>query len=137
MGTIARSVISEKNEFWIPHYKYLELLNFCKQYPEWKKDYILISGYKNNYEYSKIPLTYEISNRTEDLALKKQALYEKIQLLQDTAKEVDPIYWNYILKGITENYTYEYLKLQLNIPYCRTTYYRLYRKFFWILSKKR
>ena len=40
-------------------------------------------------------------------------------------------------KLVTNGYSYEYIKLRLEIPCCRDNYYELYRKFFWILSNTR
>ena len=42
-----------------------------------------------------------------------------------------------LLKGVTEGLAYDVLKLKYPIPCCKGDYYELYRKFFWILDKKR
>lgn len=38
MSTVIRSKVSEKNEFYISKYRYLELKNFCLQFDEWGPD---------------------------------------------------------------------------------------------------
>ena len=43
----------------------------------------------------------------------------------------------YLLKGITEGWSYDILKARLNIPCCKDIYYDLYRRFFWLLDKER
>lgn len=44
---------------------------------------------------------------------------------------------SYILKGVTEGWSYDILKARLNIPCCKDVYYNLYRRFFWLLNKAR
>lgn len=44
---------------------------------------------------------------------------------------------NYILKGVTEGWSYDILKARSNIPCCKDVYYNLYRRFFWLLNKAR
>ena len=43
----------------------------------------------------------------------------------------------YILKGVTEGWSYDILKARSNIPCCKDVYYNLYRRFFWLLNKAR
>lgn len=49
----------------------------------------------------------------------------------------DPTLADYILKAVTEGYSYTYLKTMLGIPCGRSMYFDRYRKFFWLLSKAR
>ena len=43
----------------------------------------------------------------------------------------------YILKAVTEGWSYDILKVRLGIPCCKDTYYELYRRFFWLLNRER
>ena len=45
--------------------------------------------------------------------------------------------YEYILKAVTEELSYTYLKSKLKIPCGRDMYYDRYRRFFWILSNSR
>ena len=58
-------------------------------------------------------------------------------MIEQVARETDPNLAVYILKGITEELSYDYLKTRLNIPCSKDTYYDRYRKFFWLLNKER
>lgn len=41
------------------------------------------------------------------------------------------------LRGVTEGLSYDALKMKYDIPCCRDVYYAAYRRFFWLLSKRR
>ena len=129
-----RSELSEKNKYWIPKFRYLELKNFCLQYSDWKKALNEISFLKAK---SEISSAGTFSNSTENLAFKIANIQDRIDLIEKTAKESDPELAKWLIKGVTENLTYEYLKYQLDLPAGRSMYYDRYRKFFWILDQRR
>ena len=129
-----RSELSPKNKYWISKYRYLELKNFCLQYPDWKQELKEISFLKTK---SEITPPGFFSNSTETTALKRLKLEKNINLIDSAAKQSDPCLTKWLIKGITENLTYEYLKYQLELPAGRDMYYDRYRRFFWILDKKR
>lgn len=131
--------LSERNPYWIEKHRYHELKYFCRQYPIWKKAYVALDG---------------LSKRPEDFALfakKKRkngdptarcatarAYYaERMAMIEQTAKEADQDLSAYILEGVTVGLSYEGLKARLDIPCSRDTYYDRYRRFFWLLNKKR
>lgn len=51
--------------------------------------------------------------------------------------EADQVLYNYILKAVTEELSYTYLKSKLKIPCGKDMYYDRYRRFFWLLSNSR
>lgn len=138
MATKIRPEISEKNKYWIDKHRHYELKHFCLQYPIWKKLY-------SEFDDPSIPLsTIErapTSNLPGDPTAKRammKALYsEKIDLIEKVAKEADKYLYDYILKAVTENLSYTYLKSKLEIPCSRDMYYDRYRRFFWLLSEAR
>ncbi|MDR0918104.1 MAG: hypothetical protein LBM93_02480 [Oscillospiraceae bacterium] len=132
-----RTELAESNQYYVQKHRYLELKYFCFQYPIWRKEYLQITALDDYSGYHSVHKSPKISSPTEETATKKLILSEKIELIEKTAKEVDDIMSTYILKGVTEDVSYDFLKLRLNIPCCRDTYYNLYRKFFWVLSRKR
>lgn len=129
-----RSELSNKNKYWIPKYRYLELKNFCFQYPEWKKTLISISELKTH---SQISTSGNFSDPTSETALKKLKYQSLIDLIEQTAIDADPDLAKWLVKGITENYSYEFLKYQLGLPAGREMYYDRYRRFFWLLDLRR
>jgi hypothetical protein len=60
-----------------------------------------------------------------------------MDMLERVAKETDEKLASYILKAITEGISYDHLRARTDIPCCKDTYYDLYRRFFWLLSKER
>lgn len=139
MGTKLRAELSEKNKYWIDKHRYYELKHFCLQYPLWKKAYSELEemGFQS-YTFSEIKTSCNIpTSLTEKYAIAKQYLSERINMIENVAKESDEQLWNYILKGVTEELSYTYLKTVKNIPCGKDMYYDRYRRFFWLLSKVR
>lgn len=138
MATLIRAEISEKNKYWIDKHRHYELKHFCLQYRNWKKVYSDICD-------PSIPLStierVSTSNMPGDPTAKRAILRtryaEKIHLIEKTAMETDKCLYEYILKAVTENLSFTYLKARLNIPCSRDTYYNRYRKFFWLLDNSR
>lgn len=129
-----RAELSTKNKYWIPKYRYLELKNFCLQYPEWKQELSEISVLKS---ISKITPSGNFSDPTCNIACKIISIKARLELIDHTAVEADDFLAKWIIKGVTENISYEFLHLQLDMPTSRDTYYDRYRRFFWLLDKKR
>lgn len=135
MSTVIRSEISKNNPYYISKHRYYELKHFCLQYKDFKRIY--------NDLCEKIPGGIVLQNGlTNDFKINKK-LYirekylNKINLIEECSQLTDEILGPYILKGVTENLTYSYFKMNSNIPCCRDIYYEHYRKFFFILSHKK
>ncbi|WP_243157991.1 hypothetical protein [Aminipila terrae] len=61
----------------------------------------------------------------------------KCEIIEQTAIEADPELYSWILKAVTtERVTYNYLKMNLNMPCGRKMYYDRRRFFYWLLSHK-
>ena len=139
MATVIRPEISEKNKYWIDKHRHYELKHFCLQYPIWKNKYAALNN-KSNISTSKIS-SISTNNGpgdpTGNIAINKVSYLEKIQLIEDIAKEADQYLHNYILKAVTEELSYTYLKTKMNIPCSRDMYYDRYRRFFWLLNAAR
>lgn len=56
---------------------------------------------------------------------------------KDASMATDKELSSYILKAVTEGYSYFNLKARLEIPCSKDIYYELYRRFFWLLSNTR
>ena len=110
-----RPELSQKNPYWIGKHRYYELKHFCLQYPIWKKARLALDG---------------LSRRPADL----QVFVSCGQVKGDPA---EPDLYSYLLRGVTEGLSYDALKMKYDIPCCRDVYYAAYRRFFWLLSKRR
>lgn len=138
MATVIRAKISEKNKYYIDKHRYYELKHFCLQYNEWKKAYALCNEsiiFASNIE--KIPSSNTPSDLTAKYAIKRAYYGKRIKLIEDTAKRTDDFLYPYILKAVTEGFSYTYLKTRLDMPCSRDTYYNRYRRFFWLLCQER
>lgn len=138
MSTIIRPQVSKKNKYYVEKHRYYELKHFCLQYPIWKKAYKALEGLSSRpVDLEVISKTNRISNPTERCAEAMLKYSGMIEMVEQTAIETDSELYSYILTGVTEGCTYDYLKSRLDIPCCRQTYYELYRKFFYLLNKVR
>ena len=138
MATKIRAEISEKNKYWIDKHRHYELKHFCLQYPEWKRAYAAFNDV--NVPLSTIdraPTSNLPGDPTAKRAVMKAYYSEKIDLIEKVAMETDRYLGDYLLKAVTEELSYTYLKSRLKIPCGRDMYYDRYRRFFWLLSKER
>lgn len=138
MATVIRAKISEKNKYYIDKHRYYELKHFCLQYNEWKKAYALCNEsiiFASSVE--KLPSSNTPSDLTAKYAIKRAYYGKRIKLIEDTAKRTDDFLYPYILKAVTEGFSYTYLKTRLEMPCSRDTYYNRYRRFFWLLCQER
>ena len=135
MSTTIRSNISKKNKYWIEKHRYLELRQFCFQYPIWKGAYRAIDGLQHR-PWDLVGFSKgDISNVVEKAA--EQGLYysERMRLVESTCYEADPSIAKWLLEGVTTGLTYEKLNAREQMPCCREYYYNKYRKFFYLLNK--
>ena len=138
MATKIRPVISSKNKYWISKHRHYELKHFCLQYPIWKKSYNAIDELSSSSPIiERTSSTNLPSDPTANCVMRKAYYLERISLIEKAAMEADRDLYLYILKAVTEDLSYTYLKTRLEIPCGRDMYYDRYRKFFWILSEAR
>lgn len=138
MATVIRPELSIKNRYWIDKHRHYELKHFCLQYPVWKKSYADLDSVGITISTTdRMPTSNLPGDPTCNRAVAKAQLIERIEMVERIAKEADDYLWNYILKAVTENLSYTYLKTKLDIPCGKDMYYDRYRKFFWLLSKVR
>lgn len=133
-----RAEISQKNRYWIDKHRHYELKHFCLQYPLWKQAYEDFSNPSISLStIERVPTSNIPGDPTAKRVLMKTKYRERIDLLENVAREADRYLWRYILKAVTEDLSYTYLKSKLDIPCGRDMYYDRYRKFFWLLSESR
>ena len=138
MATKIRAAISRKNRYWIDKHRHYELKHFCLQYPIWKRTYAAIDELSSSLTtIGSIGSSNLPSDPTVKCVMKKAYYLERISLIEQAAKEADEDLYLYILKAVTEDLSYTYLKARLEIPCSRDTYYDRYRRFFWLLSEAR
>lgn len=138
MSTNIRPSISDKNVYRIEKHRYYELMHFCLQYPIWKKAYAALTDLSSK---PAVLLAKENFGHLTDPTAKcaEARLYysDRIKMIENTAEETDHELSNYILKAVTEGKTYDTLRINTNIPCGKNAFYKLYRRFFWLLNKER
>ena len=138
MATMIRAEISDKNKYYIDKHRHYELKHFCLQYPSWKKAYADFDDTSISLStIESIPTSNLPGDPTAKRAVMKAHYSERINLIEKIAMEADRYLYKYILKAVTENLSYTYLKSRLGIPCGKDMYYDRYRKFFWLLSESR
>lgn len=138
MATLVRAEISEKNKYWIDKHRHYELKHFCLQYPRWKREYEISNVPTLAASVIDIlPSGNDYGDPTASFVLKRQYYADRMKLVEKTAREADKYLYEYILRAVTENLSYTYLRTKMGIPCGRDMYYDRYRKFFWLLSQSR
>ena len=136
MGANVRPELSKKNKYWIDKNRFYELKYFCLQYPLWKKAYELLDGiHMCSYDLTDISRSNLPGDSTGNCVNERSTYFERMKVIEQATIDSDPYLASYILKAVTEGYSYSYLKARLEIPCSRDTYYDRYRRFFWILDK--
>ena len=134
-----RPEISQKNPYWLDKHRYYELKHFCLQYPIWKKAYIALDGL--NMRPKELEVCVKSNSMTSDLtarcAISRAYFAERMKMVEQSAIEADSELYPYLLRGVIEGLSYDTLKMKYNIPCCRDVYYAGYRRFFWLLSRRR
>lgn len=137
MGTVIRAEISSNNPFHLSKHRTLELRHFCAQYPEWKREFEYISRMKTSSVISSNMNRRQFRDPTGDMAVARSYYSNRMNMLKRVAYGVDPVIGRYILEGVTEELSYEKLNARDRVPCCKENYYKMYREFFWLLSKER
>lgn len=133
-----RAEVSMKNRYWIDKHRHYELKHFCLQYPMWKNAYAAFDDATVPLStIERVPTDNLPGDPTAKRVMMKAHYLEKIQLIEEVARETDRYLYKYIIKAVTENLSYTYLKSKLEIPCGRDMYYDRYRRFFWLLSEAR
>lgn len=136
MGTIVRTKVSSSNKWFVEKDRYLELLHFCRQYETWKRKLNNLSNLRAICSDDE-PKSGEPGDPTANIAIACSKYTAKIDMVESAALEADEYIGKFILKGIIDDLSFDKLNAKYEIGCCKDTYYDRYRKFFYILDKKR
>jgi hypothetical protein len=125
MSTLVRPVLSKRNKYYISKHRYYELKHFCLQYPEWKEEYanLAMSIGADSAVLDGMPKGNDKLDRTGENAVKLARIKENIRMVEDCARAADPVLAKWILKAVTDDKSFTYLKTVMNIPCERDMYY--------------
>ena len=129
-----KNEISKKSKWYLSKHRYLELVHFCLQYPEWKQKLreidilqsrVFVSG---NSEIEWSDETYRLVDRRDEWI-------NKIEIVERLAREVDPVLASYILLSVTTGMAFPQMQARHRVPYGKDIFYNKRREFFWRLDK--
>ena len=125
-------------KYKLSKHEFLNAYHYALRYQEWTDEYKALSDTVKavTYENADMPHGEAPQNPTEDAAIKRENLMNKIRLINETVFEADSSIYPYLLKAVTnENVTYAIL-LAEGIPCGKDYYYDRRRKFYFLLSQR-
>lgn len=130
--------MSENNEYYLDKHRKCELMHFCKQYKKWQEALADVQGWViTRTDEERVDNKGYVSDPTARAAAIRKFYSDRIGMIEKAAYEADPTIARYLIKGATEDVSYDNLRLMHMIPCSKETYYNRLQKFFWILDKKR
>lgn len=128
---------SYTGKYKLDKHEFLKAYHHAMCYNEWRKSYDALIDTSRAINYDGMPHAANTLDLTEDAAIRRAELKEKIDLIEQTVYEAEPAIYKYLLKAVTnEGVTYEYLSTRLQIPCGKDMFYDRRRKFYYLLSKK-
>lgn len=126
-----------EEKYKISKHRFAEIYHFCLQYNEWKDELRYKTDTVASPVITDMPTSHSNDSAVEVLAIRREQLEKKCNLIENTAIETDPSICQYILKAVTnEHVSYNYLRTVMGIPCGKNYYYDKRRKFYYLLSQK-
>lgn len=137
MSTLIRPELSKRNKYYIPEHRYYELKHFCLQYPFWKEKYLECDSMVRSNGLSMGIRSSDISDPVANAVIERDKYFRLMEMVEQAAIATDAELYQYILKSVCEGVSFVALQQMHGIPCGKDMFYDRYRKFFWILDKKR
>ena len=115
---------------------YSELKAFCLQYEEKKRRLADVYGGGWGHR-TEMPRGNTCADPTAHRAEIAAKLSNDVELIEKTAKEVDDSIATYLLKNVTQEWTWDAMKLHDNIPIGRRQFYAARKRFVFLLALKK
>lgn len=134
-----RMEMSKKSKYYIDKDRKYELIHFCHQYPKWKEALRDVQGWSLPAQFGteKVNTGNYISDPVARAVAVSTFYKDRMEMVEKAAYDCDPELCDYIIKGVTEDLTFDNLLMIHKIPCSRDTYYDRRAKFLWILDKLR
>ena len=113
-----------------------ELMWYCRQYPDWISELNNMTVIKSQNVTGMPNGSGHTSNQTEELAIKRQELFKKCELIEQTAIEADGDLHQYIIKNVCYDKPVDYL-ITHGMPCSAPSFYDKRRYFFYLLDKNK
>ncbi|MBQ6384731.1 MAG: hypothetical protein IJJ38_00990 [Lachnospiraceae bacterium] len=130
---------SKSNPYWLSKHNFLMVVHFCLQYPEWQreKEEILLDAQASGIRYTDMPKgTAFDPDPTMEAGGRLAELSRRIDIINKTAYEISPQLARWLIKGVTENLSYESLRSAHGLPCGDKQYRKIRQRFYYEVSKK-
>ncbi|WP_347995428.1 hypothetical protein [uncultured Eubacterium sp.] len=117
--------------------RYKELCGFCEQYPEWICQLKHGNDTVKSIEITDMPITHNNSDLTGDLAIKRQELEMKCELIESTAVQAGNELSKFIIKSVCYEVPVNYLIACECMPLSKSAFYEMRRYFFFLLDQNK
>ena len=125
------------DEYGINKKRYRELKAFCLQYPNWKeKEAEILESGRNLTDMPVVKNHISDPTQKKGFALILSNVTSKIKLIEETAREVDVIMAEYLIRNVTTRYNGYHELVNCGMTCSRSDFYRKRRQFFCYLNKK-
>lgn len=123
----------KKSQYKLPPPIFRCVRNYALSYPTWKAQESIWLGVKGM-EYDGMPHGTSVGNPTESLGIKLAELGNNCNAIEEVARMAGEDLSHWLLLGVTEDITADEL-IRRGMPCCNKVYYRMRRKFFYLLAK--
>ena len=131
-----RNYIPNFTDFGISQDRYRELLWFCRQYQEWKAEAASLLGLSAQ-QYEQRPHGSEVGDPVYRVAVKRERLLAKIELVESVAEEVDGGRWRAaLIQNICMGRALKFIDPVILPTSRRNAFFQQRRMFFIILDKR-
>ena len=126
------------SKYGISASRYDELKAFCKQYPEWKEYLRNEVGQPQSPIISDMPKSPNSNpDKILNLVSRRVEFETKAKLVEDTAREADPEFWECLIKNICFNSSITCLQMMDGMPLSQNAFYNKRRYFFYLLDQRK
>lgn len=145
MSTTIRPELSERNPYYVPKERYLELLHFTRQFEYWVTECNRYDIHSVRTNYDRVQIN-DVKDNTARDAIRNASMSNKIKMVHKCAfKAVDIVCKGVIrdyqpvidalIFGIVHDQGYDFINVNHIIS--RDMYYKVYHCYFWLLNKER
>ena len=129
---------TKRSRWFVPPEIWSNAITFCRCYPLWKAEMSVCDTTRTITDYTRDKVqTSNIGSPTEQLAIRRAKLSEKIAIVENAAAAVSDgeIMQKFIIIGVTHHLSYETLQKQ-GIPCGRRMYHELRREMIYRVSQE-